>query len=71
MECVVVCINSTWGGRQTDGIMSAHKKLFIAHHSIMVDDETFAMIEELRGKTESKGEALKRILLQKGGEVKV
>lgn len=47
--------------------MSAYKKTSIANHTIMVDDETFNLIEEMRGKKESKGEALKRILTAKIG----
>ena len=47
--------------------MSAHKKKSIANHTVMVDDETFNLIEKLREKTESKGEAVKRILLKGGG----
>jgi len=42
--------------------MSAHKKQSIANHTVMVDDKTFDLIEELRAKKESKGEAVKRIL---------
>jgi len=47
--------------------MSAHKKQSIANHTIMVDDETFNLIEEMREKKESKGEAVKRILTAKMG----
>ncbi len=48
--------------------MSAHKKQSVANHTIMVDDETFYLVEKLRQKKESKGEALKRIILTLRGK---
>lgn len=45
--------------------MSAHKKSSIANHTVMVDEETFNLIERMREKTESKGDVVKRYLKRK------
>jgi hypothetical protein len=51
-----------WERNIHDIIMSAHKKQSIANKTIQVDQQTFDLIECKRDKSETKGEAIKRLI---------